>query len=306
MSPLLDTLALVHPEAIQVFSHPDSYSSQFQFPLTANLNDSQLVRCSTYSNIHVMPIHDSSEGEHKSIAVKSLRLYKRNDPKVSQWIVVLKSLQQQHARLNLEHDNLEPFRIIYTTNAGVSIPAIVTSWHQNSDILTYVSRNPAVDKVALLRQLASAICYLHAGGVTHGNIYTGNVLITTKGVVRLADVSLSYFIRQHMHLDYVPVPATWMYKPHEELLLGTQGAQTDIYAFGSIVYTIYSLRPPYLPTTTAKGIVEVTTLGHRKAFEHSRPADMSIAMWNIIQDCWTFAPEDRPTMKVVYEMIHSL
>lgn len=51
-------------------------------------------------------------------------------------------------------------------------------------------------------------------------------------------MSLSYFIRQHMHLDYVPVPATWMYKPHEELLLGTQGAQTDIYAFGSTVYTV--------------------------------------------------------------------
>lgn len=85
---------------------------------------------------------------------------------------VLKSLQQQHERLNLKHDNLEPFRIIYATNSGVSIPAIVTSWHQNSEILTYVSQNPKVDKEPLLRQLASAVCYLHALGVTHGNIYT--------------------------------------------------------------------------------------------------------------------------------------
>ncbi|KAF7974866.1 hypothetical protein HWV62_11117 [Athelia sp. TMB] len=277
-----------------------------QLPLTVNLSDSQPVRCSTFSDIYVLKIAQDSDGDTRSIAVKSLRQYKQTDVKVSQWMAVLKFLSNQSKQLNLEHDNLEPFRIGHATCVGVTIPAIVLPWYLNSNVLAYLSQNSKIDKIVMVCQLASAVCYLHAKGVIHGNICPSNVLVADHGIVRLTDVGVSSLVRKHMYTEYTPVPATWMYKPREELMHGIQDTRTDTYSFGSTVYAIFSLLPPYQPTATARGIFEVMTVGHRKTFEDARPATMDLTIWSAIQQCWAFAPEDRPAMSDVFTMISNV
>lgn len=84
---------------------------------------------------------------------------------------VIQTLNTQSLNHRLAHDNLEPFRIVYITNMGISLPAIVTSWYENKDVLEYIRRNPEVDKLAMAYQTASALCYLHGQGIVHGNIY---------------------------------------------------------------------------------------------------------------------------------------
>lgn len=77
---------------------------------------------------------------------------------------------------------------------------------------------------------------------------------------------------------------------------------TDI----QISFQIYALRPPYLPSAAARGFVEVTVLGHRKAFEGSQPAGASAVLWNMIQQCWNFSRKERPTMSAIHSLLLNL
>jgi len=212
---------------------------------------------------------------------------------------IIHTLQARLSGTSISHEHLEPFRVIYTIESGTPIPAIVTLWHQNRDILHYIRHNPGTDKLALIYQVLCAMSYLHSEGIVHGNIYPGNILITAQGTVRVADVGLNTLIIQSMYDGFLPVSATWMYKAPEELLDGMVTMQTDTYATASTIYTIYALQPPYQPTSLgdARGIREITTRGHRQVFEHSQPAGMSDSIWETVRRCWEFDAQQRPLMK---------
>ena len=71
----------------------------------------------------------------------------------------------------VSHDHLEPFRVMHIIESGKTLPAIVSQWHENKDILRYVRNNPGVDKLELIYQIISAMSYLHARGIVHGNLH---------------------------------------------------------------------------------------------------------------------------------------
>jgi len=158
-----------------------------------------------------------------------------------------------------------------------------------------------MDKLTLVCQIVCAMSYLHARGIVHGNLYPGNILITDRGTVRVADVGFNTLITQYMYGGFLPVPATWMYKAPEELLGGHRTMQTDTYALGSTIYTIYASKPPYQPASfcNARGIREITAKGHRQVFEHSQPIGMSDSVWEIVCCCWGYEAPRRPLMKEI-------
>jgi hypothetical protein len=50
------------------------------------------------------------------------------------------------------------------------VPAIVSPYHRNGNVLEYLGRCPSIDRLDLVCQTASALTYIHLKGVIHGNI----------------------------------------------------------------------------------------------------------------------------------------
>lgn len=69
------------------------------------------------------------------------------------------------------------------------------------------------------------------------SLLQANILITDQGSVLVTDVGLNTLIVQSFQ-DAVPVPFNWMYKPPEELQQSLRTPATDVYSFGSTIYSV--------------------------------------------------------------------
>jgi Protein tyrosine and serine/threonine kinase len=66
-----------------------------------------------------------------------------------------------------------------------------------------------------------------------------NILIKDDGGVCISDPGFNILMRQLKYDSHTPVPATWCYKPREELLSDTfMGPEADVYAWASVAYEV--------------------------------------------------------------------
>jgi len=190
-----------------------------------------------------------------------------------------------------------------TSAAGRSIPAVAMQWFSNGNgnIINYTRKNPTVNKLNIVKQVARAIAYIHAVTLVHGNITPMNVLITDDGRACLSDTGLNIRLRRAIYRDEWPVPTSWMFKAPEELKaqdnLSSFEPTTamDVYAFASTVYSIFTSKSPFHLQPYGRGIKEIMSRGHNL----ERPAEVAGPVWNLLERCWSFFPEDRPSMATV-------
>ena len=156
------------------------------------------------------------------------------------------------------HEHISPTWSGSLASAGFATAAIVTPYYRNGNILEYARRNPDDDYLNMICQAASAVAYIHSKGLVHGNICPVSVVFTIvnlglipmltmstsqenlcvadDGSMRLTDIGVNTLVRKAT--SRYSVPSNWMQKPGEELKYGVRTVQTDVYSFGSAIYSV--------------------------------------------------------------------
>jgi serine/threonine protein kinase len=108
--------------------------------------------------------------------------------------------------------------------------------------------------VPVLLEAAEALEYAHARGVVHRDLKPGNVLLDSRGRVRLADFGISALLpaegsgaaepRAAGHSPFSASP--------EQLRGEPPSAADDIYGLGALAYELLSGHPPYYPNFDLK------------------------------------------------------
>ncbi|HEU5443746.1 MAG TPA: serine/threonine-protein kinase, partial [Steroidobacteraceae bacterium] len=103
--------------------------------------------------------------------------------------------------------------------------------------------------VPILLEVAEALEYAHARGVVHRDLKPGNVLLDSRGRVKLADFGIAALLpasgggagdsRAAGHSPFSASP--------EQLRGEPPSAADDIYGLGALAYELLSGRPPYYP-----------------------------------------------------------
>ena len=94
-----------------------------------------------------------------------------------------------------------------------------------------------LDKAAtIVEEACSALSAAHARGIIHGELKPSNILIDSKGVLKLADFVIEGEIKDAMPQKAISVLAEGTYASPEELLGKPAGPSSDIYALGIILY----------------------------------------------------------------------
>eukprot|EP00198_Chlamydomonas_reinhardtii_P005208 XP_001694544.1 predicted protein [Chlamydomonas reinhardtii] len=109
-----------------------------------------------------------------------------------------------------------------------------------------------------LAEVASGLAYLHAVGMVHGDIKSGNVLLkrdprTARGfVLKLADFGFSRVLEHGSHTYLSRPSGTLAYLSPELLTSHRQSSAADVYAFGLLVWETVTTQPLFRGLATAQ------------------------------------------------------
>ncbi|KDQ14446.1 hypothetical protein BOTBODRAFT_110051 [Botryobasidium botryosum FD-172 SS1] len=222
--------------------------------------------------------------------------------------------QQARREMNvwyrLRHRNVLPFVGLFTLGPRTYL---VSPWMERGNALEYVQRNPDARPKDLLFEIASGIEYLHTFDpvVIHGDLKGANVLISARGIARIADFGLSYDVAD----DAVGANSTTWYDAGNprwqapELLAekSLRTTATDIFAFGRCCYLLafpqlYTGEIPfyYIERRDAiTALVMKNKLPNRPSGTNVKSKGFDSHMWELVKHCCQGHPEQRPNAEAV-------
>jgi len=110
-------------------------------------------------------------------------------------------------------------------------------------------RPESVSKI--LEQVASALTFAHRNGVIHRDIKADNILLDEDGNAYLGDFGIAKELGTEANLTKDNIIGTPAYLAPEQIRGGDIGPQSDIYAFGIMLYEILTGRRPFAELTPA-------------------------------------------------------
>ena len=96
-------------------------------------------------------------------------------------------------------------------------------------------------------QLASALEYAHQENIVHRDLKPGNIMITRKGRLKLADFGIAASVSDSSMRSSVSgyIAGTPLYMSPQQMEGKPPQVTDDIYAFGATIYELLTSRPPF-------------------------------------------------------------
>ena len=217
----------------------------------------------------------------------------QDDADVEAWLAEVRVLAQ------IRQENL----VLYM-GACVEPPvfAIITSplKAESLHMTTMVQgrRLSAPAKLALLRQTADALSYLHGRGIAHGRLSAHNIFLESKVKVSMLD-----YAPNSLNLEY--------YGPEVACRLDSllpcrppcRSPEADVFAFGTLVFQVATDRQP-LAALPAQARLWLAATGHLPSLLAAQPAAVAgSSLGRLAARCWRAAPAERPTFTALCTLL---
>jgi serine/threonine-protein kinase len=147
----------------------------------------------------------------------------------------------------LHHPNIQS---AVDTPENRSAPYLVLEYVEGTPLHRYLrekGRLPVEEAVAIARQIASALQYMHEQHVYHRDLKPENVIVTADGTAKIIDFGIALMEgARRMTWRYLTNAAGTPAYMAPEQIQGKRGdARTDIYAFGVMLYEMLKGRAPF-------------------------------------------------------------
>ncbi|KZO99047.1 kinase-like protein, partial [Calocera viscosa TUFC12733] len=211
----------------------------------------------------------------------------------------------------LVHDNI--LKLYGVCELGPVGLAMVSPWMKHGNVMEYLSRYEEANRSVLLLDIAEALYYLHTSfkpPIIHGDLKAENVFVNSYHRACLADFGLTG-IRPDVPenpLESMSVTLGNERWKAPELLLPEDHGLTlessfmpagDVYAFGMVIYEIYTGWKPFCHIRNAVRIPISIAGGERppRPGPESDAAKRGLgdAMWDIALHCWSGNWKERPS-----------
>ncbi|KAF9459519.1 kinase-like domain-containing protein [Collybia nuda] len=248
----------------------------------------------------------------QAVAVKVFKFYQNTD--IARYLKTVS--RETLIWRQLFHPHVLPFICVYyyPTDNHPKI-GLVSPWMKHGNVQQFLRQVPDTDRTSLVVDIAEGLSYLHSmkPKIIHGDLKAVNVLITDAGTACIADfglaraldseiVNFSSWSNGHGSGGSLRWMAPELFDQEEDAEVCSD-TMTDIYAFGSVCYEIFSGCVPFHTITNDYQIMSRIVAGRRPLRPIvSEPSLQSCSclglnddMWLLIEDCWKKDPTGRPT-----------
>jgi serine/threonine protein kinase len=144
---------------------------------------------------------------------------------------------------------------IYAVSDDGAVPYLVMEYINGITLEQLVKQVGKLELAEILRigmQLAKGLAAAHAQGVIHRDIKPANILLE-NGVqrVKITDFGLARVADEAGPADAKVLAGTPLYMSPEQARGESTDHRTDLFSFGSVLYTLCAGRPPFQGDTTA-------------------------------------------------------
>jgi eukaryotic-like serine/threonine-protein kinase len=153
--------------------------------------------------------------------------------------------REARAVAGLSHPNIVP---VFDGGSDDGSPFMVMELIQGAslrDVLVAEGRLDPDTTTHLLRQILDALDHAHGSGVVHHDLKPENVLVTGRGLVKVADFGLARALSDAGTSDDGPLVGTPQYLAPERVLGRAAGPRSDLYSAGILTFELLTGRVPF-------------------------------------------------------------
>eukprot|EP01136_Pigoraptor_vietnamica_P030704 Opistho-1_new@90312 len=198
----------------------------------------------------------------------AVKIIDRNDERLDEEAIVNEIRVLQALR---GHPNIIYLRDAFVTSANYYLVFDLASGGELFDKLTEAVHFPEAKAKGIMRQIFSALAYIHQFGVVHRDMKPENILLTDDGTIKVADFGFARKLAEGEQLrEFCDTPG---YMSPEAVrcsmdeTAGGYGMAVDEWACGVIMYTLLVGFPPFW---NANKMVLLRTI-RRGNFDFVRP-----------------------------------
>ncbi|XP_013387863.1 tyrosine-protein kinase receptor TYRO3 [Lingula anatina] len=210
------------------------------------------------------------------------------------------------------HPNVIQLLAACTMDGGT--PLIVLEYIPNGNLQDFLrkdrSQNKAVygnlygisssltsrDLIKFALDVASGMVHLSSMEILHRDLAARNILVGEDKTCKISDFGFAKdVIESHKYEKKTQgrLPVRWM--SPEALFDNIFTTQSDVWAYGVLLWEIVTLGSSPYPGMSAKQVMEAITEGYRMP----QPPHCSQDMYNIMLSCWEDIPSSRPSFKEI-------
>src|SRR5262249_53426065 len=164
---------------------------------------------------------------------------------------VQRFLKEARSAARLNHPNIVQ---IYDFGSVNGIYYLAMEYVKGESLRAYVKRGRLNerDAVAVIREAVRPLAIAHAEGIVHRDIKPDNIMLTTKGELKIVDLGIAKRLDEDQDLTQTgQAVGTPQYISPEQVKGLRVDARADIYSLGATFYHLLTGRPPYKGTSAA-------------------------------------------------------
>ncbi|PBK62674.1 kinase-like protein, partial [Armillaria solidipes] len=194
---------------------------------------------------------------------------------------------------------------------------IVCPWMENGTLVDFLKdRQTKLENIEELRLRLLIRLVVHSKNIVHGDLHGGNILIDSAGRARLADFGLSAVVAECRGTSRTspggissPRGGALRWAAPELVLQGGAEARlhpsADIYSIGGLILQACTGDVPYSYYNEPR-VLGAIIAGEKPRRPTSDEANISHALWSVIEECWQDDPLQRPTAAALESRLQAI
>ena len=195
------------------------------------------------------------------------------------------------------------YGVSYGANDSLSI---VVELMTNGSLLNFLRTNEhklSNDKlIGTIFQVSSAMMYLEGEKFIHRDLAARNCLVGHNNIIKVADFGLARYVLddEYTASEGTKFPIRWA--APEVIDYSRFSSKSDVWAYGILCWEVFSWGLlPYHKKSNQEIVEDVRDGRHL-----NQPVECQDVIFELMETCWVYTPEDRPMFKEIYYKLSSL